>query len=301
MSNVKEAGSAPVASAFGATRVNGSLDLDFEFDGASGSTVLRESVQEAPLKVVRAFPLENGSALAHLHNVSGGLLGGDRLATSVRVGARANLQLTTTGSTRIYRARVAAAPATVNTNLAVDRDGFLEYLPDPIIPYAGSRFSQRTTIQLGAGAGLFWWEVLAPGREAGGELFAYELVEMKTDISALGRTIAIERIRVEPAKYALTSPARLGHCRYWATFYICRVGLEPSAWLALEQQLRQVAREFGAEADVCWGISTLVAHGLVCRCVSVRGRDALAGLYALWRTAKLALYGSEAIPPRKVN
>ena len=301
MPTLKETGAAPRTSTVAEARVNGSLHLDFEYDEASRCTVLRETTQEAPLKVVRAFPLENGSALVHLHNVSGGLLGGDQLSTSVKVGARANVQMTTTGATRIYRARVSSKPAMVRTNITVGQNGCLEYLPDPIIPYAGSRFSQWTTIQLGAGAGLFWWEVLAPGREAGGEMFVYELAEMKTDICALGSTIAVERVRVEPAKCALTSPARLGHYRYWATFYICRVGLKPSEWTALEQQLRQVAREFDAEADVCWGISTLVAHGLVCRCVCERGRDARAGLYAVWRAAKLVLYGSEAIPPRKVN
>ena len=31
--------------------------------------------------MVRAFPLEDGAALVHLHNVSGGLLGGDRSAS----------------------------------------------------------------------------------------------------------------------------------------------------------------------------------------------------------------------------
>jgi urease accessory protein len=301
MPTLKAAGIVPLTSTYAETRVNASLYLGFEYDETSKRTVLRESTQEAPLKVVRAFPLEGGGALVHLHNVSGGLLSGDRLATSVKVGKRASAQLTTTGATRIYRARVVAAPAMVSTNITVGQDACLEYLPDPIIPYAGSSFSQRTTIQLGAGAGLFWWEVLAPGREAGGELFAYEIVEMKTDIHALESTIAIERVRVEPAKSGLTSPARLGHYRYWATFYICRVGLKPGEWIALEQHLRQVAREFSTAMDVRWGTSALVAHGLVCRCVSVRGRDALAGLHALWRAAKLALYGSEAIPPRKVN
>src|SRR5271168_1219076 len=191
MTTLKEARSARLESALATSRVNASLHLDFEYDEASRRTVLRESVQEAPLKVVRAFPLEDGSTMVHLHNVSGGLLGGDRLATSVKVGEQANVQITTTGATRIYRARVPTVPAIVSTNITVGRDGCLEYLPDPIIPYAGSSFSQRTAIQLAKGAGLFWWEILAPGREAGGELFAYELTEMKTDISALGGTIAI--------------------------------------------------------------------------------------------------------------
>jgi urease accessory protein len=283
------------------TRINASLDLNFEFDPARRTTVLQASLQEPPLKVVRAFSLEDGSALVHLHNVSGGLLGGDHLAMSLQVGARAQVQVTTTGATRIYRSRADAPLATQRIEVNLEQNACLEYLPDPIIPFASSRFTQHTKIQLDAGSGLFWWEVLVPGREARDELFAYDAVEMKTSISALGDPIAIERIRVEPGLHPIASPARLGKYSYWATFYICRVGLDPSAWLALEEQLREVARELSPAAEALWGISTLRAHGIVCRCLAIHGRDALAGLHKLWRSAKFALYGTEAIPPRKVN
>jgi urease accessory protein len=284
-----------------ATRVNASLNLNFEYDAARGTSALHASSQEPPLKVVRAFIVEDGSALVHVHNVSGGLLGGDQLAMSLEIGERAHVQVTTTGATRIYRSRADARPAIQRIEVRVAKNACLEYLPDPLIPFAGSRFTQRTTIHLDAGAGLFWWEVLAPGREARGELFAYDAVEMKTDILGLGSPIAIERVRVEPSLHPIASPARLGKYRYWATFYICRVGLATGEWLALEQRLRDVAREFSPAADALWGVSTLPAHGIVCRCLAVCGRDALAGLHKLWRAAKLTLYGTEAIPPRKVN
>ena len=85
--------------------VHAKLNLDFQFDASTQSTILASSTQTPPLKVVRAFPLENGATLAHLHNVSGGLLGGDRLELTVRVGPDAAVQLTTTSATRIYRPR----------------------------------------------------------------------------------------------------------------------------------------------------------------------------------------------------
>jgi urease accessory protein len=282
-------------------RVNSSLNLRLAFDPATRTTVLSESSAEPPLRVVRAFAQPDGAALIHLHNVSGGLLGDDRLSLSVRLGENAKLQLTTTGATRIYRAREEAGPATQRTEISLAANAFLECLPDPIIPFADARFSQRTAIQLAEGAGLFWWEILAPGREAHGELFAYDVVEMKADLRAEGRLVAAERVRLEPGKYPLSSPARLGPYRYWATFYICRVGLNPATWLALEDQLRAAAREFCAPGDARWGISALMAHGLVCRCVAMRGRDVHFGLHELWRIAKFALYGTEALPPRKVN
>ena len=97
-----------------AQRVRASLRLDFERDELSGRPVLAASHQEPPLRVVRAFALEDGAAMVHLHNVSGGLLGGDQLGLTVNVGAGACAQITTTGATRIYRPREeAAAPRSI--------------------------------------------------------------------------------------------------------------------------------------------------------------------------------------------
>jgi urease accessory protein len=281
--------------------VRATLALDFTRDAASGRTVLAASAQEPPLRVVRAFPLADGAALAHLHNVSGGLLGGDRLALAVNAGAGACVQLTTTGATRIYRPRASAAETQQANEIRVAENALVEYVPDPLIPFAGARYAQRTSIYLAPGAGLFWWEIVAPGREARGEVFQYERVEMKTDLIAHGRLIAAERLRLEPRNHALASLARLGRYRYWATFYICRVGLDGGAWLAAETRLREVAAGFAEPGESLWGVSTLVADGLVVRGVARRGRDVIAGLHALWREAKLRLYGREAIPPRKVN
>jgi urease accessory protein len=282
------------------SHVEASLTLDFELDEATKRTVLAASHQEPPLRVVRAFPVDD-AALVHLHNVSGGLLGGDRLALTVRIGAGARAQITTTGATRVYRPRKEASPTTQLNEISVGEDALLEYVPDPIIPFAGARFSQRTTVQLDRGAGLFWWEVVAPGREARGEIFAYDRLEIRTDLLAIGRPIAAERVRLEPRNQALSSIARLGVYRTWATFYICRAGVESSAWVALEQDLREVAGGLTRPGHTLWGVSALAAHGVVVRCVSLHSRDVLAGLRTLWRAAKLHLYNREAVPPRKVN
>lgn len=275
--------------------------LTLAFERLAGQTVLMASQQEPPLRVVRAFPLEDGAALVHLHNLSGGLLGGDCIELEMRLGAGASAQVTTTGATRLYRPR-AGAPVTVQTNtIRVAEGALLEYVPDPIIPFAHVSFCQRTTIELSPGAGLFWWEILAPGRAAHGELFAYDSVELTMDVIALKRPILTDHTRLQPKKYALESLARLGHYRYWATFYLCRVGLEPGFWPDAEQRLRDIVRELNSPGKTLWSISTLVAHGLVVRCVAREGHSILAGLREMWRAAKLLVYNREPIPPRKVN
>jgi urease accessory protein len=282
-------------------RLQASLTLDFARDEFTGHTVLAASRQEPPLKVVRAFTVQAGAALAHLHNVSGGLLGGDRLALKVDVGARAQVLLTTTGATRIYRPRREALPATQSNEFTLHEGALLEYVPDAIIPYAGARFSQTTTMHLAQDAGIFWWEMLAPGREARGELFAYDSVEMRADVVALGQPIASERVRLEPRKRSTQSFGRLGPYRTWATFCIARVGPSTAEWLALEQELREQALPLTKHGETLWAVSALPAHGVMVRCVAVHGRHVVSGLHTLWQTAKQRLYGRDAVPPRKVN
>jgi urease accessory protein len=291
---------APVNTPSARSPLEAELRLEFRRDLASDRTILESSHQDPPLRVVRAFENSDGAALAHLHNVSGGLLGGDQLAMNVHVGPAAQVQLTTTGATRIYRPRGDAPVTTQTTEISIAENALLEYVPDPIIPFAASHFSQRTKIHLANGAGLFWWEILAPGREARGELFEYDFLEMKMDIAAQSRPIAAESIRLEPRTRPLTSLARLGPFRTWATFYICRVGIAPNEWLELEKELREVAASLAHSGEVRWGISTLVAHGLAIRALAERGRDVLPGLHSLWAAAKRRLFARDAIPPRKV-
>jgi urease accessory protein len=215
--------------------------------------------------------------------------------------------LTTTGATRVYRHRP-GPDASQQTKLRVGKDGVLEFLPDPLIPFAGARYRQQVSIELAEGAGLCYWEVVAPGREAAGELFAYERVGLNLELCAGGEVVALERMELEPALRPLTSPLRWGKYRYMATLYICRVGVAASVWNALENELATLAQAHTTHDASCphcpqaavWGVSTLVAHGLVVRALSVSGRQLIAGLADLWGAAKQSLYGRAAHPPRKL-
>ncbi len=278
--------------------MDGLLRLRFAHDGTIGRTILAVCEQRPPLRVVRAFSTADGGALVHLHNVSGGVLGGDRLDVGIEVGAGAIAQLTTTGATRVYRSRRDSHISSQTSDISVEEDGLLEFLPDPLIPFQGSRYRQQSKVRLARGAGLFWWETIAPGREALGELFAYELLQLHLDIIAEGRPVAVERTRNEPAIRPLSSLARFGPFRYSSTLYICRVGIEH--WLPLEQRLAELARHMTQPDDAMWGVSSLAANGLVVRALGNRGASLVGGLVEFWKVAKRELYGREAVPPRKV-
>ncbi len=283
------------------TRVQGALRLTFAYQQDLQQTALIACEQSPPLRVVRAFPLADGAALAHLHNLSGGVLGGDQLALSVNVGPRASVQLTSTGATRLYRCRPQMSAASQTTSIQVQEGGLLEYLPDPLIPFAGARYRQSCAIDLADDAGLFWWETVAPGRTARGELFAYDQLHLSTKITAHGRPLAIERYTLEPQRKSISSLARLGPYHYFCSLYVCRVGVDAARWLKLERALNELAYQISTPGEVSWGASCLVAHGLAVRGMSYQGHRLTSGLMKFWQEAKLALYRREAIPPRKVH
>src|SRR6201999_3837590 len=101
----------------------------------------------------------------------------------------ATAQVTTTGATRLYRHRTGAADSEQHTCISVAENGLVEYLPDPLIPFAGSRHVQLTTVTLADHASFFWWEVLAPGRHAMGEHFAFESLRIETMMHSASRPL----------------------------------------------------------------------------------------------------------------
>jgi urease accessory protein len=234
-----------------------------------------------------------------MHNLSGGVLAGDRLSVELDFGPNARAQITSTGATRLYRSRPQAPPAEYATHVRTREGALLEYLPDPLIPFAGSRYRQHTVVSLENDAGLFWWDTVAPGREARGEVFSYHHLHLNFELRVDGIPVALERSDLDPMARPLQSAARLGPYRYFSTFYVCRAGASENVLRALEKELAAVAGQLSSPV-IIWALGRLPAHGLVVRALSRNGRDIAEGLVTFWRVAKQALYGEVAVIPRKI-
>jgi len=241
------------------------------FDGA-----LRVLRQDPPWKVIRAF-----GPLVHLHNVSGGILAGDRLSLQVNIAAP--MLITTTGATRLYRHRAGAGDSQQHLNFSIADGAMLEYLPDPLIPFAGSCHSQHTSISLDRNATLLWWEVLAA-------TFAFDRLQISSAIDILGQPALREDFLLEPAKRPLTSLARMGNSTHLTSFNVFSEGKTSTFWSNMADELRKIAPEN-------WGISTL-STGIVARALSSRHIPGV--LDALRNAASLLLTGKPSLPPRKV-
>jgi urease accessory protein len=275
------------------------LHLSFEANDA-GATILRVKQQQPPWRVVRGFPAPTGETLAHVHNLSGGILDTDSLSWRVDVGPRAQAQVTSTGATRVYRSRSPGSRASQCMRVSVASDAYLEYLPDQLIPFAGSRFDQKARVEIDRGGSLIWCDRVAPGREASDEIFRFESLTSDFELVAGGQPIAIERWTLAPLVQRMDSVARLGPFRHFASCYICRAGASANYWKTFESQMQTVADQL-TSAEVLWGVTSLRAHGLAIRGLAISGRSLAAGLVEIWKAAKWILCGRVATLPRKVH
>jgi urease accessory protein len=145
-------------------------------------TRLSEVLSRAPLQVMRAAytePALPDLAAVTICSPAGGVLQGDRLRMEITIEAGARLRLETQSATRIY-----ATPdvgATAEIVLRVESDAFLEYVPDPLIPYAAASYRQESRWEVAESASLVVGEVVAAGREARGERTAYRRIETEVD------------------------------------------------------------------------------------------------------------------------
>jgi urease accessory protein len=275
------------------------LHLSFETNG-TGATILRVKQQQPPWRVIRGFKVPSGELLAHVHNVSGGILDTDSLDWRIDVAPGAQAQVTSTGATRVYRSRTPDCVASQRAAMALGENAYLEYLPDQLIPFARCRFDQTTRVELARGASLILWDRVAPGREASGEVFRYESLASVFELVAEGDPIAIERWTIAPLLGRVDAVPRLGRFRYFGSCYICRAGEPAAYWRRFESEMQPIADRLSGP-DVLWGITLLRAHGIVVRGVAIGGRSLADGLVEIWKAAKWHLCGRVATLPRKVH
>ncbi|MGF0225022.1 urease accessory protein UreD [Dietzia natronolimnaea] len=187
------AGSLPV----GSPGKVGVLDLDYQVD-ADGRTVLADRYQKSPLQVMRSLyvdPVLPHVPVTYLMSTGGGVVGGDRLDIDVRLADRAHAVITTQAATRVHR--MDAGFATQNVALTLGAGAVCEWVPDPLIPYAGSRFQQRLRATVPEDAVLMVSDVLTAGRVARGERWAVDALVSQVELTRPdGTPVVVDTTRI---------------------------------------------------------------------------------------------------------
>lgn len=172
--------------------------LDLVFAQREGRTVLLDSYCEVPFKITRPLSTsDEGRVHLMLMHCTAGLFGGDGIEMTVRVERGAKVRLTQQSATRVHPSD--GRQAVQRTRIHVEREAELEMLLEPVIPFAASRLSQQTLLELAPGARLLYWEGLMAGRVGRGELWAFDELSSETKLVSEGRLLFLDRFRLQPA------------------------------------------------------------------------------------------------------
>ncbi len=175
--------------------MNGHLRL--VFTGDPPRTVLREQSFSAPVHLSKPH-WDGHHLIVNVVNPTAALFPGDVIDTTVQVGNGACAVITSPSATRVHPSATTTDPARVNQAIAIARGGWLDWIPEILIPHRGARFVQTTRFDLAVGAELLAMEMLAPGRVAAGETFAFEHVANRVDLVIDGRLAVRESQRLSP-------------------------------------------------------------------------------------------------------
>jgi urease accessory protein len=133
------------------------------------------------------MPANHGrSAWIYTSTFGGGLVDGDDLAVRVEVGCGASAFLSTQASTKVYRSQTGSISEMA---AAVDRQGSLVIVPDPVVCFAGSRYRQTQRFVLSDEASLVLVDWVSSGRRAAGERWAFAEYVSRTFVRYNGRLV----------------------------------------------------------------------------------------------------------------
>ncbi|MEZ5831619.1 MAG: urease accessory protein UreD [Dongiaceae bacterium] len=218
----------------------GVLDVELISDRTGTTRVVRRE-QRFPLHLTVPMYLDDripGMAFIYVQNPSGAVFGDDRLSLRVAASNGAKVHITTTSATKLHR--MCGGPARQQVTLEVKGRSYVEYIPDPLIPQAESSYEQSTTIALDSGSMVVASEIIAPGRLARGESFAFRKLRLDTQVIIDGSTELIDSLAMEPSDIPVDVIGVLGSYYYAGSLLTLAPGRD-NAGLAVE--LSRMAQE----------------------------------------------------------
>jgi urease accessory protein len=269
-------------------RHHGHLSLELICD--DGRTVIARQRSHPPLQIFGLqYDSRGGGAYLQIVNPCGGLFAGDTAEIEVSAAQGTHLYLTTQAATKIYPAANGSVTRQ-RTRLRVASGAILEYFPLPVIPFANAMYLQEMTMQVEPGGVCLVSEVLAPGRMARGECFAYNMVRSRTEGWMGEQPALFEQMILEPRQRAYAGLGMLdGRC-YLATLYI--LTSQP-----LDTWIPAWNRRLAAQYAEAVGITALAHGGLMVRLLGRTGQEVLRRLDAVHRLIREEGIG---LPPQHV-
>jgi len=260
-------------------------ELRLEYVWQDRKTIIARSHCTSPWHLFPPIYLDDtGSAYTLLLNPSGGLVGGDRLSIEMTLGPDAHVLISTPSANRVYRSLSETSVQVVD--ISVGRGAILEWVPEPTIPFAGSRFRQVIHVTLAPGATVLLWDAIASGRMARGERWAFASLENEIWIGTSSGQSVLERYHLNPAESGGVGLATAWD--YVASLYLVNDTVNAEVWKRLEEQIAATLE--GHPGSVLGGVSQPAVPGLAVKLVARSAPDLNAMLEAMWEAVRAHLW-----------
>ncbi|MBE6184439.1 urease accessory protein UreD [Heyndrickxia ginsengihumi] len=224
-------------------------------------TIISNCYYEGALKVSRPIYLEEQTPNLYLIHIGGGYVDGDMYVTTLRLEEGAELIVTTQSSTKVYKTPV--HPVLQRTHIELKKGSVLEYLPDPLICFEGSRFSQETIVHLDEDACFMLSDIITPGWAEDGSLFYYDWIRSKLKIFKYNRLVVYDHLWLQPDG-EMDGILQLDGYTHIGTFLVIHNSVD-------QRFLDQVYEEVEMfHEDVRFGVSLLPVNGFIFRVLANR-------------------------------
>lgn len=270
-------------------------ELTLEYVRQGSRTVLSRSSCRTPWHLFPPIYLDGtGCAYTLLLNPSGGLVGGDHLAIDLSLGARAHVLVSTPTANKVYRSL--GAPSAQAAQVSVGPGAILEWILEPTIPFAGSRFRQVVHVTLAPGATAVLWDAIASGRIAGGERWAFTSLDNEIRIAAASGASVSERYTLRPDD-SVGGVGLVEPWNYVASLYAVGDAVGEETWKRLEENLARILDQHSGR--ILGGVSQPAAPGLAVKLVARSAPDLAAVLQSLWAAVRRVLWNLPLVVWRK--
>jgi urease accessory protein len=224
--------------------VRASGGVRVRFGAESGRTRALERAESGGYRV--RFPRVATTCEAVLINTGGGMAGGDRMSTRIALDAEAAAVVTTQAAEKVYRSQGALTEIGIDLRLAPSSR--LDWLPQEMILFSGSRWQRKLTADIAGEASLTIAESIVFGRIAMNEIVDHGFCHDRWRIRRDGCPIFAEDMRLDgnPARL-LAAKASGNRARALATILHVAPGAEQRLDEARDL-LQQAASECGASA-----------------------------------------------------
>jgi urease accessory protein len=272
--------------------------------GKDGVLELRFAPSEGGTRLVYDYatvPFHISGTLGHdphpdvetvfLQSPTGGIAQGDRHDVTIDVEDGALAHVSTQSSTKVQSMDHNYAGA--ETTLSVGRNGHLDYVPEPTILHADSRYVQDLEVSLAPGSTAVVSDIVVPGRLARGESFAFERYLSRVRATGPGELLFEDTTHLVPDESDPHAPGILGEYTVYGTTFVLAPDRDAAG---LSDRLHEAVAEGEARA----GASALPnGAGVGIRALGDRAETVQTTLQAGWDCARRELIDAPAPSGRK--